>query len=226
MSPVTRAALLAAVVALPAAGAAQTFEGRVTAQMSGGTNRPAADVLILVKGNKTRLESTMGGMPVAMLMDYQGGAITTLMESQKMYMRMDLRQAAAQMPGGGDAGTAKITRTGRTETIAGITCEHILFESAKGQMDICAAKGMGFFGGGGSMGGGRSASVPADVDRLMREFSDGFFPLKMESVAGQTRTQQFVVTKIERQTLDASLFTVPADYTQMPMPMGMPPGRP
>ncbi len=233
MSHTIRAAVLALLVTLPAGVAAQAFEGRVTAQMSGNPNRPPVEVVILTKGGKTRMESSMGGMPMAMLMDYQGGAITTLMPSQKMYMKMDLRQAAAQlrgMSGATDTTPPKVTRTGRRETIAGVSCEHILFETANGtQTDVCAAKGMGFFGGGGSMGGGAAAGVPADMHRLMRDFSDGFFPLKVEGVKGTTRTTVLLVTKVEPQALDASLFEVPKDFTEMQMPggmPGMPPGRP
>jgi hypothetical protein len=231
MPHLIRPVVLAALLAAPAAGAAQQFEGRVTAQMGAGPNRPPLEIVILAKGDKSRMESSMGGMPMAMIMDYQAGAMTTLIIPQKMYMKMDLRQAAAQMRGlAGTADTTppKITRTGRHETIAGVACEHILFETASGQQsDVCAAKGMGFFGGGGAMRGGRGAGVPADVDRLMREFRDGFFPLKIESVSGTTRTQALLVTKIERQALDAALFAVPADFTEMPMGMpGVPPGRP
>jgi hypothetical protein len=230
MPQTIRAAVLAVLVILPAGVAAQAFEGRVTALMGGNPNRPPAEVVILSKGGKTRMESNMGGMPMAMLMDYQGGAITTLMPAQRMYMKMDLRQAAAGMrglTGTTDTTPPKITRTGRRETIAGVSCEHILFEAANGtQTDVCAAKGMGFFGGGGSMGGGPAAGVPGDMHRLMRDFSDGFFPLKVEGVKGTTRTQVLLVTQVERQSLDASLFEVPQGFTEMPMPGGMPPGRP
>jgi hypothetical protein len=221
-----RAVLSVLAATLPAGVAAQAFEGRVTAQMGGNANRPPADVVIYAKGGQSRMESTMGGMPVALIMDYQGGAITTLMIPQRMYVKMDLKQAAAQwrgMTGTTDTTPPTITRTGRRETIAGVSCEHIVFETAGGaQSDVCAAKGMGFFGGGGSMRGGRGAGVPADIDRLMREFSEGFFPLKIENVNGTTRTQVLLVTKIERQAVDLALFQPPADFTEMQMPLGMP----
>lgn len=222
--------LIAACSALPGLAAAQQFEGRVDAKMGGNPNRPPADVVIYSRGGKTRMESNMGGMSMAMLFDYQGGSMTTLMAAQKMYMKMDLRQAAARirgMTGQTDSTAANITRTGKHETIAGIDCEHIVFAGESGrQTDVCAAKGMGFFAGGGSPGrGGRASGVPADMDRLMREFRDGFFPLKIEGIEGTTRTQVMLVTKVERQTLDPAMFEVPADYTEMQMPPGMP-GRP
>lgn len=234
----TRRHLVALLVplALPAAPAvltAQGFEGRVTAEMHGPPGQPAMPVVILAKGAKSRMEMSMGGMDVYMIMDGEAGAMISVMPSQKMYMRMDLRQAAQSMQGMGGprtpAAPPKISHTGRHETIAGHDCEHIVFESERANMDICAAKGMGFFtgGGGGPMGRGRGgAGVPAGYEELMREFKDGFFPLRMEMVEGTKRTEVMLVKSIEPQRLDASLFVPPADYAEMKMP-GMPGmGRP
>lgn len=227
----TSLALLTCTLGVPATVAAQAFEGRVTVEMA-GPGGGAMPMVILAKDGKSRMEAVAGGMPVAMIMDYRAGNITTLMTSQKMYMKMDLKQMEQQMRAmGGAPGTAeapKYTRTGRRETIAGQSCEHVLFDNKDGkQMDICAAQGLGFFGGaGGGMGGGRGgAGIPGGLDQLMKDFKDGFFPLRMEMVEGTTRRQVLLVTKIERQPVEASLFTVPAGYTEMQMPPGMP-GRP
>jgi hypothetical protein len=150
-----------------------------------------------------------------------------------MYMRMDMRAAAEQMGSMGHTPAAppKITRTGKHETIAGKDCEHVLMESEKGTVDICAAKGMGYFttpGSGGPMGRGRSGpGIPAGYDALMKEFKDGFFPLRVESVEGDKRTLVLLVKTIAPSPLDASLFVPPADFQEMKMPMGMPGmGRP
>ena len=218
------------VVLLPAtpAVAAQAFEGRITAEMA-GPGGAAMPMVILAKGGKSRMEMVAGGMPMAMIMDYAGGSITTLMMSQKMYMKMDMKQMDQQMramAGTPDAAAApKYTRTGRRETIAGQSCEHVLFDSKDGkQMDICAAQGLGFFGGAGGPGGGRGAGIPGGIDQLMKDFKEGFFPLRMEMVEGTTRRQVLLVTKIERQAVDAALFTVPAGFAEMQMPAM--PGRP
>ena len=218
-------------VGVPALAAAQDFEGRVTVEMNAGPNRPAMPMTILSKGGKSRMESNAGGTPVAMIMDYSAGTITTLMTAQKMYMRMDLKQTEQQMRAmaGADATEApKYTRTGRRETIAGVSCEHVVFHGKDSkEMDVCAAKGMGFFGGPGGGIGGRGAGgggIPAGYEQLMKDFKDGFFPLKIEQVEGETRRQVLVVTKVERQAVDAALFTVPPGFTEMQMPAM--PGRP
>jgi hypothetical protein len=166
-----------------------------------------------------------------MLMDLEGDALTMVMPAQQMFMRTDLKQMEQQMGSSSRAPQPppKFTRTGRTETIAGHDCEHVVFEMDGGkQLDVCAAKGLGFFGGpagGGMMGGGRGgARIPAAYQQLVKEFKEGFFPLRMEMVEGTQRTQVFLVKKIERQALDAGLFEVPAGFQEMTMP-GMP-GRP
>ena len=230
MLRILRSSLVALVITAVAAPvvAAQEFEGRVTATIYGGGDRPPADVVILLKEGKSRLETTMGGMPMAMIMDYAGGTITTLMAPQKMYMKMGLKEAEAGMRGMAGAAASTelptIKRTGKRETIAGVSCEHVLFETKDGnQTDVCNATGMGFFGGGGGMGGGggRGAGVPA-ADQLRKEFKDGFFPLKIETVKGTTRATVMEVKTVARQAVEAAKFTVPADYTEMKMPMGRP----
>lgn len=216
-----RCCAVAVLVALPAGAAAQSFEGRITATMAGN------EVVIFSKGGKSRMEMSASGMPMTMIMDYQGGAIVTLMPGQRMFMRMDVKQIERAMRSASDtAGPPKYTRTGRRETIAGVGCEHILFEAKQGkQMDVCAAQGMGFFGGGGGMGS-RGPGVPAGYEQMMREFKDGFFPLKMEMIEGTKRTQIMLVKTVERQRVDAAQFEVPAGFTEMKMPAVPPGGRP
>ena len=216
-----RCSAVAVLVALPAGGVAAqstpaSFEGRITAEMSDN------QVVILSKNGKSRMEMSASGVPMAMIMDYDAGAILTLMPAQRMYMRMDLKQMEQTMRSMTQttetAGPPKYTRTGRRETIAGVSCEHFLFEAKEGkQMDVCAAKGMGFFGGGGGMGR-RGAGVPGGYEQMMKEFKEGFFPLRMEMIEGTTRTQFMVVKTIERQQVDAGQFEVPAGFSEMKMP--------
>ena len=225
MLRIIRCSAVVLFVAAPAALAAQEFEGRVTAAIHGAPNRPPADVVIFVKSGKSRMETDMGGMSMAMIMDYTGGTITMLMPQQKMYNKKSLKEAEAMMRGmtGGAAAPElpSIKRTGKRETIAGVSCEHVVFETKDGgQTDVCTASGMGFFGG----GGGRSAGIPAAAEQLRKDFKDGFFPLKIESVEGTNRITRLEVKTVQKQAVDASLFEVPADYTEMTMP-GMP-GRP
>jgi len=77
-------------------------------------------------------------------------------------------------------------------------------------------------GGRGAPGGG----IPAGYEQLVTEFKDGFFPLRIELVEGDKRTQFLLVKKIEPQSLEASLFEPPAGFQEMKMPAMPGMGRP
>jgi hypothetical protein len=229
-SPVAAACAAALAFAAAAPVAAQEFEGRITIQTASDPGKPGGEMVLLAKGNRSRIEVQAQGMAMYVIMDLEDGSMTSVMPAQRMFMRMDMKQLEQSMPGmGGEAAAPKLTRTGRTETIAGYSCEHVLFESDKGdRMDICGAKGLGFFGGapGGPLARSGGARVPAGYEALTREFKDGFFPLRMEVIKGTTRQQVMLVTKIERQALEASLFAPPAGFQEMKMPAMPGAGRP
>jgi hypothetical protein len=135
-----------------------------------------------------------------------------LMPEMQMYMEMDNSELTKQATEKIDE--AKITKTGKTETIAGHSCEHILVESEGKKTDVCGAQDLGFFiFAANPMRGGRQ---PAWAQAMK-----GFFPLKVVTDDGKTTLE---VTKIEPKSLDAALFTVPAGYHSMPAGMG--PRRP
>jgi len=123
-------------------------------------------------------------------------------------------------------------RTGKRETIAGYPCEHWLVGEGADQMDMCLAKGLGFFGFGGQGGrAGLGAAFPS-LDRaglevllaarpeLKELVEGGAFPLKAE-----TANLTLVVTRVERKALSDDLFRPPADCKQMDWQKMMPPMR-
>lgn len=92
-----------------------------------------------------------------MLCDLEDGRITTLMPQRKVYMIMDLKAMGESLRGlreksaarAEEARLGKPTPTGKRETIAGHECEHWLIENEQ-EVDMCVARGMGFFGMGNS----------------------------------------------------------------------------
>lgn len=199
---------------------AQGFEGAVTIHIQA---ERGMDMQQLIKGDKVRTEMNAGGREGVMLMDGAAQTMTMIMPSEKMYMVMDQKQGAGQ-PGAPPSETPKITKLGTSATIAGRTCDNYLV-GEKQDMEICAAKGLGFFMAGGNPGAGRSpmGRVPNfRQDAIMREFKDGFFPLRITRVAEGKREVMMEVTRIEPKPLDAALFQVPAGYQKMSMPAGMP----
>ena len=215
----TLAAVCAALLSTPAAAVAQaTFQGVVTGSFYDDAGKPVADYTQSIKGQRMRMDMELRGMNVSSLYDVSGETITTLMHAQRVYMVIDLKAAAGQT---GTPKPPRITATGRTETIAGQHCEHYLLGDDQ-DMDVCAAKGMGFGApqGGGPMG--RSpANVPGSYEQLARQFKDGFFPLKMEQVRDGQRRLVMQVKTVQRKAVPDATFALPAGYTEMKVP-GMP----
>ncbi|HEU0174005.1 MAG TPA: DUF4412 domain-containing protein [Blastocatellia bacterium] len=210
-----------------------SFEGMVTARMFG--EKQPMEFRYAIKGNRTRFEAMISpdaSKRAVMLMDMSSGTQTTLIPQSKMYMTVNWGELAEEMTqnaGKGSSGNfPKVTSTGKTETVAGLNCEHWILGD-KQDMDMCLAKGMGYFGFGGQSGGildklknlALREKIKAQLDanpEFAKFVEGGAFPLKMSHVEnGQSKTIM-EVTGIERKSLDDSLFTVPADYKKMEVP--------
>jgi hypothetical protein len=210
------AALAACALTLPSAAlSAQGFEGTVTYKMNSASGKPG-QLVYQVKGTQIRADITgaPGAPPGGMylLMDATAGRMMSVMPGQKMYMTMDMTALGEQMKGkqGG-----KITKTGRSETIAGHRCHHYLV-GEKQDSDICAAKGLGVFMGGGA-GRRMFGGLPAGFEGYEEFAKDGFLPLKISTLKAGKEQVVMEATSVERKALDPGLFAVPAGYQEMDM---------
>jgi hypothetical protein len=223
----------------PSSATGAPFEGEITSTMFMGSGQ---QVQYSIKGSRTRIETrlpqggpqTGAGQASVLLMDYTSTSQTLLFPQTKTYMPMNLGATMEKMgkEAGNDATNdfPKMTSTGKTETVAGITCQHWLIGD---KMDTCLAQGMGYFSGG---SGGildklknfalrDKFKAQLDANPEFAKFVEGgAFPLKMTLTENGQSKLVMEVTKIERKSLDDSLFTVPADYKKMELPKipGMP----
>ena len=199
------------VVMVPQVIAAQPFEGAVTMRMSAkGANGPQSQEMeYLVRGGKVRV--SMGGPAgvMSLLSVPQEQKVYVLMAAQNAYMEMPISEASSSVAAKTPA-DAKITRTGRMETVAGYACEHVTVASAAQTVDICLAKGLGGYVN--PLASMQRGSEPA-WQRLLT--ADGGFPLKVTMQDGSIPIE---VVKIEKKRLAADLFSVPLSYTKMAMP--------
>jgi hypothetical protein len=203
------AALLAAVV--PSVLSAQPFEGALTMRLSakGANGAQVQEIEYLVRNGKVRV--SMGGPAGAM-------ALLSVPQEQKVYVLLSLQRAYMEMPIGDASSSvaakapvdAKITLTGRMDTVAGYACEHVTVASAAQTVDICLAKGLGGYVN--PLASMQRGSEPA-WQRLLTV--DGGFPLKVTMPDGSIPLE---VVKIEKKRLANDLFSVPLDYTKMAMP--------
>ena len=205
------AAGTAALLALPHAVTAQTFQGVV------GLTTPNGPIEASVKNGKARFNTQTPMGPAGIIMDPAAGEINIIVDAQKMVMVMKMNRSDSV-----SADTAVVTPLGKHLQVAGKDCEVFRFVTKSEVTDICIASGLGNLGVaglfGGSMGPGRTRA-PAWAGSLGRRNG---FPLR---VADTTGAVKYEVTKIEAKTLPDSLFVPPADYQKMNMPsFGRPPG--
>jgi hypothetical protein len=184
-----------------------------------------------IKGTRSRIEplsSQDGEQASIVLMDSSSGMATTLSPQTKSYATLNLIELAEETAKESEEDFSsffpKVTSTGETETIAGFTCRHWLI----GDTDVCMAQGLGYFGGGGPGGFLDRLQSPAlrekykaqlDANPEFAKFAeDGAFPLKIAVIENGRPRVIMEVTRIERKSLDDSLFTVPADYKKTEIP--------
>jgi hypothetical protein len=218
MRSISATATLIALVAAVAGGASaqgKSFEGTVTFEGGGGRGE-SGGFAYSIKGSRVRFEPQGGRMPMYMLMDMEAHTMRVVMTAQNAYMEMEL-------PDADDASAAASknapVNTGRTDEVAGRTCEIWTMSEDGKEFEMCLARDMGTFmqGGGPMMGRGRAA--PPAWQRELRK--GGFFPLRVAEKTGGTAKTVLVATKVEEKKLDDALFDVPAGANKMSMPPGM-----
>lgn len=221
------------------------FEGLIALKMENEAQNQM-EMTYFLKGRHTRIETKALSVPegqAVMLWDMESAKITTLIPSRKMYMTIDMKAAAEGMKDfakdrhkdDDDSKFPKLTPTGKQETIAGYSCEHWLM-GEKQELDMCIAKGLGYFGMGSQSGGGDFSAFKnlAFSPKLLAEAAShpewvkflegGAFPLKLQvSEEGKVK-MTMEATRVERKPLDDSMFAIPADYKEMTIP-NMPAGR-
>jgi hypothetical protein len=219
---------LMAVLALPlAASAQQPFEGSVTYKVQ--ALGQALTMTHHVKGADVRMDMETMGQSVSVITDMNASRQIMVMHGLRQYM--DAAAMQQRMGGMGGVGTGgagadtdvavadlNITATGRKDRIAGHDCEYYSFTSSGTQVEVCAAKGLGWYfadGSAGRRGAGQPIPGMSNAQRAQweREFADGFFPLKIST--GDAGEVTMEVTEITRKKLDASMFQPPAGYTRM-----------
>lgn len=202
-------------------GAQAPFEGAVTIRMSSKTPQGvmSQQMEYFMRAGKVRVNmAAPAGMPVAgpsLILSPAEKKMYMLMPAQSAYMELamsDSLATAAAQRAPGLADDAKIVRTGKRETVAGLSCEHVQVIAKAGTADMCVSKELGRF------------VNPTDA---MRQSGGGWqrelgneFPLKVTMPDGSVPIE---VVKVERKRLSNELFTVPGTYNKMTMPARRPP---
>jgi len=196
-------------------GFGSNFEGEVTLRTTRGTKAPQ-DMIVKAKGDKLRFETTTPtGEAASALFDPAANKVILVMDAQKAYMDMDFTAPSAAP--NTDPQTSAVDKTGKHETIAGFDCEDWVVKDPSGKRtEVCIAEGLAFF----------------DIDSLRhgggpswnKDLRDKkYFPLRsVEFDFTGKEVSRTEATKIEKKSLDASLFDVPAGYTKVATPFSAP----
>jgi hypothetical protein len=206
-------ALLA--MAWPLVASAQTFEGAITVRMAGRGGQPGTDIEYLNRNGNVRVSLASPAGPVAILRLATEAKTYMVIESQKAYMEVPTADAVSAVAANADkTKDAKITRSGRRETIAGYECEHVIVEvpgdGDTQKTDVCITQALGRYV---NPMAAFSGAAMAPWQRQLA--SEGGFPLK---VIGHDGTVVAEVTRIEKKRVSDTQFRIPADFNKMAMP--------
>jgi hypothetical protein len=232
---------------LPSVASAQTFEGVIhyTLHDEGGKT---TNIVQTSKHGKMRMGIIENGQESGMIVDSTAGTVMFIDGKNKSYMVVS-RQMMDQMRGmtrgmtpgmrrqagqsDADGSTGKVTRTGRTEVVAGVSCEVYTYDGTEDGKHVtgeaCLAKGVGMlFAGGMGMGmmGREERSALQERYRNWGEIgtliAQGYGILRATSYRDGKPNGSIEVTAIERGAPSDAQFQPPAGYKQQSM-MGGPP---
>ena len=188
------------------------FEGEVAMK----TTRPNAQPTVMTikaKGDNLRIEIPgPDGKTASAIYSSQQNKMTVLVDDQKMAMDMDLGAPGAPQPNT-DSRTSAVEKTGKKETIAGVTCEDWVVKDPSGsRTETCVAQGLPYLDLEALRRGGGSS-----WSRDMR--ANKTFPLRsVEYNPSGAEVSRAEVTAVTKEKLDDALFQVPADYKRIAAP--------
>ncbi len=201
-------------------------------KMTGLKNSPP-EMTFSLKEGFSRIDMVGAeGRNSGIIFDAAKQEITILMLDQRMYMTQTMPKPQATAAGGSAGDTVEVTTT--REKILGYDCVKYVAKSKEGTSEIWATDQLGsFLGfGGPPAGGGRrgpDGGAPAPQGWEAAIAGKSVFPLRVVTTNGAKETFRMEATAVEKQTLPADTFSVPAGFnnlSEMMRGMGMPGGIP
>jgi len=202
------------------------FEGEIDIVAESKTKQEALPTIhAVLKNGKMRFDApgaaagpAMGGKAYQVIA-LNEGKMFTVVEARKMVIEMNIAKLGEQLGLGGakpnepkNEPPPKVTKTGKTDTVAGRSCEEWEIVAQRGEKQVvCVAKGGGW------------PQIPAaqlpSKDSWAKDVFDGeHFPLRMV-LFGADGTEQFRITikKLEQKPISDAVFAIPEGYQRMDM---------
>lgn len=226
--------LFAALLAIPAALSAASFEGKVRMKMSdarGGSH----EIEQRIREGFVRTDmGTAKGQTASIIMDLNKREMLILMPEQRMYMVRPLPDVGSATTPTSTGPAPTFEKTGETAKILGYDCTKYI-STAKGVVtDVWVTEELGRFtglgGGPGPMGMGRKAEPPKAAWEVALAGRD-FFPLRVISHDAKGAEKfRLEVVEIDKSPQPASLFAPPEGFQKLDLGgmmqgLGLPTGR-
>lgn len=203
---------LALVWLLPLVGFSQSFEGTVSFKVSGMSR--AGTMKYYVKGDNIRMEvEQASGMEMTTIMNTKNRKATVLM-ANKTFMEMDFDEMTP--PEVVMNKDIDIQKTGKTEPVAGYSCDQFVLKQEGKEFEFWATKGLGKFM---QMQMNARQQSPA-LKKLEKELTEkGYFPLKMVQRDASGKEEMLMqAVSVEKKSLSSELFVIPEGYQKTEMP--------
>lgn len=198
-----------ALVATSTVSIAQSFEG--TIEFKKQTTFDTTDYVYYVKGDQVRIDeigSSSGKVEGTFLINLKSGKMTTLSHDRKLFMDKEATPAAKTK------GAPIVSKTKNTKTIQGYKCTEYLVKNEEEGTEInywLAAGKFDFFN---SLLNILNRKDKFSVYYQQIQGTEGMFPfLAVQSSEGKEKGRM-EATKIEKKTLVASTFEIPAGYKE------------
>ncbi len=201
---------VAASMGLASTARAQSFDGVITFRLSAATPQGVRteEAEYLTRDGSVRV-NVGGARGMAVLTVPTERKVYVLMPSQRRYAELPSSVSALLDPAATPPSDVTVTRTGKSETIAGLTCQHVLVSRGTSSTDVCLTRDLGRYVN--PLDAMSDGNLPAWQKALAAEG----FPLKVTAADGSI---PFEVIRAERRVVAKDHFAVPLDYTRTEMP--------
>lgn len=187
------------------------------------------------KGNMMRLEGMGGHSGYAMIFNGTDHSHTMMMADKKMYMHTTEDQELAQMSrikgqvkDTSSMGDFHIAPTGKTETVAGASCQDYhgtgTYDGKTQDVTVCVAQGVGFQLGQMMSDRMLRSSNPrmAQQYQMMKAMlGENRGVVKVTEIKDGKPVVSLEMVKVERKPIADAAFAPPPEYSEFKMPAGM-----
>jgi hypothetical protein len=183
--------------------AVQPFEGDILVSVKADASKKLPLTIDYeVKANKVRY--VPAAAPLVAVGDLDAQLVYAIDDARKSYETLDMRLPRNEKP----APLPKVQKTGKLEKIAGVDCEDWTVDDGTEKVDVCAWKGVAFFG---LAADAKPGSTEAPWERALTE--EKAFPLRVvahDKVGKEEYRAE--ATTATRKKIDDALFQLPSGY--------------